>query len=206
VNNKEKMIDHSSWRLLPPTTTLEELTDILQNAGIPLDEYGKGRAKHVANLYEELVGGESRLRVNDLHEISRSVTVVWVDVVCTLENGDVYILREDRQEFHDGRIKKRTLPSSLGEKLKDEEDLDGAAVRALQEELGVNEVENLYAVGSKDEQRLSDTYPGLANHYSTHSYVAVIPATSFQPKGYVEYQAEKNNFYVWELLHSANND
>jgi len=57
--------------------------------------------------------------------------VLWVDVINIRPNGDIYLLKEDRQEFH-GRLKpkRRKLQSSIGEKLKPGED-PAAAVKSF---------------------------------------------------------------------------
>ena len=194
---------NEEWKPIDPSISLDELIGILTKANVPLDQYGKGAAKKVDNLHKELTQGESVMRVGSNYELSRDVNLVWVDVICTLSNGDVFILREDRQEFKDGRTRRRSLPSSLGEKMKADEDTSLAAMRALSEEIGVDTVDGLYEIGEESKKFTPDTYPGLESTYKSTSYVALIPEAAYKAEGYVEYQAEKDNFYVWEFLRSA---
>lgn len=201
---KSHEIDPSNsdrWRPIDPSIGYCEFVDILTKARIPLDEYGKGGAKTIQNLHKEVLSGESVMHVNDNYELTRDVKVVWIDVLCTLSNGDVYILREDRQVFKDGRVRKRSTPSSLGEKMQAGEALDTAINRALDEEIGVTKIDSLHKIGEEKEKFTPPTYPGLETTYSSYSYVAVIPESAFATEGYVEHQAEKDNYYVWDLIH-----
>lgn len=194
---------HDGWQPIDPSIGYYEFVDILTRARVPLDDYGKGAAKTIQNLHREVVSGESVMQVNDTYELTRDVNVVWIDVVCSLSNGDVYLLREDRQEFKDGRVRRRSTPSSLGEKMQAGEDLDQAIIRALSEEIGVNAIDGLYKVSESKEKFTPPTFPGLETTYASHSYVAVLPEAAFIAEGYVEHQAEKDNYYVWDLLHRA---
>lgn len=203
---KSHEIDPSNpdrWRTIDPSIGYYEFVDILTKARVPIDEYGTGAAKTIQNLHKELSSGESIMHVNDNHELTRDVNVVWIDVLCTLDNGDVYILREDRQEFKDGRVRKRATPSSLGEKMQAGENLDIAIYRALDEEIGVKTIGSLHKINEEKEKFTPPTYPGLETTYASYSYVAVLPEDAFVAEGYVEHQAEKDNYYVWDLLHSV---
>lgn len=195
--------NNDQWCPISPSIPLDDFIDLLTKAGIPLDEFGKGAAKSIENLHKELSTGESVMSVNDSYEITRDVNVVWIDVLSTLSNGDVYILREDRQEFKDGRVRKRSTPSSLGEKMQAGEDLDTAIPRALSEEIGVNTIDALYKIGEEKKKFTPPTYPGLETTYASYTYVAVIPESAYLVDGYVEHQTEKDNYYVWDLLHRA---
>ncbi len=182
--------------------TLEELLQKLVHAGIPVEQYGTGVAKTVPHLLAEIHEGESLMSVNDKGEIFRDVNVVWADVICTVADGTTYVLKEDRQEFKDGRVKRRNLNSSLGEKLKPGEIPDEAVNRAIEEELGITEpLEGVYYLGYQESVVTPDTYPGLESSYQFHKYATIIPETSFKPEGYVEYQQDKTNYYVWEVAH-----
>lgn len=199
---KSHEVTSDGWRPIDPSIGYRELVDILTKARVPIEEYGQGGAKTIQNLHKELMSGESVMRVSDKYELTRDVNVVWIDVVCSLSNGDVYLLREDRQEFKDGRIRRRSTPSSLGEKMQPGEDLDQAIMRALSEEIGVDAIETLHKVGESEEKFTPPTFPGLETTYTSYSYVAVLPEAAFVADGYVEHQAEKDNYYVWDLIHS----
>lgn len=122
-------------------------------------------------------------------------------MLCELSDGSVYHLREDRQEFKDGRTKRRQLDSSIGEKLKPSENTEVAVQRALSEELGVNNSQSLYSIGYSERTFMPDAFPGIEGTYKMHKYVSMIPETAFIAEGYVEYQTDKTNYYTWDRIH-----
>jgi hypothetical protein len=200
-HNPERFTDQ--WREIPRDTDIATLTDKLTAASIPLHEWAQGSAKTLAHLLKEVNEGESQLSIGSNGEMRRQVTVVGMDVLHTDAQGNVYILREDRQEFADGRTRQRNLLNSLGEKMQTGEDPVAAAERALLEELGIREVTGLYHLGDEETTHSPSSYPGLQSHYKTHGFAAVIPAESFVADGYIEEQADKTNYYVWDLLHAG---
>lgn len=185
---------------LERTIEVEQLLKVLLNAGVPVEEFGTGVAKTVHHLLAEVQDGESIIKVMPNGEILRELSVVWVDVSYVHPSGDTYRLREDRQEFKDGRVKRRILQSSLGEKLKPEENPEVAVFRALEEELGVTDVEGVEYVDSEEKTLIPDTYPGVTSSYKFYKYATTIGDAAFKPEGYIEEQSDKTNYYVWELL------
>lgn len=180
----------------------DTLLQILVDAKIPVDQFGTGGAKTVQHLLNEVADGESVLSVDAKGKLHRELSVLWVDVISTHANGDVYALKEDRQIFNDGREKRRQLNSSIGEKLKPGEEPVQAVTRALAEELGIQEKEttSVHYLGEEQKVHTPDTYPGLESSYYFYKYATVIAEEAFKPEGYVEYQADKTNYYVWELI------
>lgn len=183
--------------------TVEALADLLVAAGVDLSTWGTGSAKTVAQLLNEMRTGESQVTFHPETGVQRAVRVAWVDVIYLDGQGNIYQLVEDRQEYRDGRLRKRQLPSSLGEKFKPGENPDDAAARALQEELGVTTFKSLHAVGQEQELFTPDSYPGLATNYETYSFVAVLDDQGFKADGYIEPQADKVNYYIWEQIREA---
>lgn len=183
---------------------IDTLIERLVSAGLPLDRYGVDGAKTVYHLLDEVQQGESKMSYDSNGNVYREVKVLWLDVFCSLENGQLYRLKEDRQVFKDGRVnpvKRRNLKSSLGEKLKPDEDPEDSISRALSEELGLSEEPTgLYFLETEESTFTPDTYPGLESTYSNYKYVATIPTSSFRPEGYVEDQPDKTNYYIWERL------
>lgn len=188
-------------RILPQDITLEELLEKLVAARVPVETYGQGIAKTVEHLLAEINEGEAKLSVDGEGNLQRLLDVLAIDVYCALSNGDIYVLKEDRQIFRDGRSKRRILDSSIGEKLEQGEEGLQAARRALQEELGIWEVEALHQGGLEEKTRHSSAFPGLKTTYRMQRFVAIIPEQAFDSQGYVEQQTDKTNYYVWELLH-----
>lgn len=185
---------------------LGQLESLLLDHGIPLELWGKGQAKTVASLKKEIEKAESSMWVDDDGNLHRDVRVLWVDVIHQALDGSVYVLREDRQEFKDGRKRERTLPGSLGEKLELHEDPHDAVARALLEEIGVDEFAAHYVIGEDESIHAPPTYPGLVSKYSTYSHVVTIDQARFNPDGYVEYQDDKTNYYVWDKLTKVKDD
>ncbi len=181
--------------------SIDELIEKLVAGNIPVEAYGTGVAKTIPHLLTEIRDGESLMSIDASGNVHREVHALWIDVVCELENGDAYTLKEDRQEFKDGRTKRRTLHSSLGEKLKPGEDPEKAVSRAIQEELGIEaEPRGLYYLGEERTLYTPDTYPGLETSYQFYKYVTMLDESSFNTDGYIEYQADKTNYYVWEQI------
>ena len=205
MNSPELRTDQ--WRPIPQDVTEQELASVLMAAGIPIQDWAQGSAKTVEHLRVEIEEGESQIDVGINGEIRRRVSVIWVDVLYPADNGDVYILREDRQVYKDGRVRRRQLSTSLGEKMKPNEEPTAAVERALHEELGVTATAGLYTLGAgKKTAHTPDSYPGLKSHFKTYLYAAVISTEAFVAEGYVEEQADKTNYYVWELNNAnANN-
>jgi hypothetical protein len=185
--------------------SIRTLTDQLIGAGIDISLWGAGGAKTVAHLHQEIEEGESQMTFSP-EGVTRSVRVAWVDVLYLDTQGDIYCLVEDRQEYNDGRTRTRSLSTSLGEKLKPHESAPEGALRAIEEELGIKTVQSLHALGSESTTHTPDSYPGLESQYETHAFAAVIDEASYDPSGYIEIQADKTNYYVWEKIHSSKRD
>jgi hypothetical protein len=180
--------------------TFDKLLDLLLASGIPVDQWGVGAAKTVGHLLSEITEGESLVYIDASGRLRREVNVLWIDVFHETIEGDLHYLVEDRQEFKDGRIKRRTMDSSLGEKMKPTEDSEEAAVRALAEEIGVTDIASLYYFDTTQKSMIPDTYPGFESDYLMHKYVSTLSEKDFVPEGYVEEQPDKTNYYVWQQI------
>lgn len=203
MTNPETTPELEQRQVLPASANFDQLLEKLVEGKIPVETYGTGNAKTVNHLLSEVNEGEAIITIDNQGNVYREVNVLWVDVLCELSNGDVYYLREDRQEFKDGRTKRRALEFSIGEKLKPSEEPADAVRRALNEELGLTEFDRLHKVGYDEKTFVPDTFPGIESTYKMHKYVSAIPESGYKPEGYVEYQADKTNFYNWELMHSS---
>jgi hypothetical protein len=187
----------------PEQMTADDLQTRLINAGIDIAMWGSGGAKTVSHLLAEIIEGESEVSFDAQGRVERSVRVAWVDVLFFDNQGNALQLVEDRQEYHDGRVRKRQLESSLGEKFKPSETPEEAAMRALSEELGVDSFKSLNAIGHEQTTHTPDSYPGLKSSYDTYSFVAVLDESSYHPEGYIEHQADKTNYYTWAMIRPA---
>lgn len=174
------------------------LRAVLQTAGVPYDTWGQGVAKTTEHLLDEVRSGETRLSWGPDGELVRTVSVVWVDVFGHDNQGRRWHLREDRQVFRDGRERRRQLQTSLGEKMLPDEDIIAATQRALVEELGVVGTSAVEYLGSEQTVHTPISYPGLESRYDTHVVRIEITSDQFRADGYVEHQADKSTFFVWE--------
>lgn len=136
----------------------------LRAHGLPLDAWGRGRAKRVADLWAECAAGETTLHDDPLQ---RRVGVVQVFI---RRGGRLLI--EVEQEMTDGRRRARLLPPS--EKLKGEESPLAAAARCLTEELGLAGPDVKLRESGQPARRVVDSpsYPGLPTCYLIYTVEA----------------------------------
>ena len=163
-----------------------ELSDSLD-----LSLFGIGSAKTFQELEAEIAAGES--------------TIVWegdrpirqVQIACVqVRSPDGRTLIEDRQEFTDGRVRRRGL-EGVSEKLQTGETPMDAAQRALMEELGIQAVLIIEPMGETVEERFSPSYPGLLSRYWKYRFCTVLPQECYRDT-YVEEQASKKTFFTWK--------
>lgn len=182
---------------VPHFQTKKELEAYIKGFGIPVERWGRGSAKTVGHLLRELTSGEAALS-EEGRTLCRKTEYVAITLTYEDENGEVYELREDRQEFADGRIRRRKFEgSSLYEKIKSDEQPESAAGRAIREELGVGGDVNVGAIGKSEGMRESASYPGLRTRYVRHNFAASMRADQFIPEGYIERQSDKTTFFLW---------
>ncbi len=172
---------------------MEELKALLLKHGINLSDFGKGKAKTLEHLLTEVQDGEAQLIERD-GELIRHLEVLNIDVIS--EVGGIRWLVEDRQEFADGRRRKRDLPASVSEKLHAGEEPLNAVTRALKEELGISKFKISSPFSRKVESLESPSFPGLMSEYVLHKVDVLIDPTEHKPT-YEERQADKTTFFVW---------
>ena len=171
----------------------------LNKFSIPIDNWGTGKSKTIEHLFDELKNEECFLTEID-GTLVRSIEFVGVKIYHN-ENNERWILKEDRQEFNDGRIRRRNMPSSVSEKMKFGEDILKSAIRGIKEELGVDISTNQL---SKRKDLFYDggsvSYPGLKTKYKGHQFICELQSHQFDPSGYVEVQRDKKTYFVWHKL------
>jgi len=178
---------------------LDSLNNYLNQFSIPIDNWGNGKSKTVKHLLDELENKECGLSEVDAGLI-RSIEFVGIKVFYDSKDGRYY-LKEDRQEFNDGRIRRRNMPSSVSEKMKFGEDPLVASIRGIKEELGLDikstqlsKRRDLFYNGG------SLSYPGLTTKYKGHQYICNLESHQFDTNGYIEIQKDKKTFFIWEKL------
>ncbi len=173
-----------------------KLLTLLQAHGIPLGEWGVGEAKTLSHLLSETQSGEAAVFEED-GGLIRSTQVAALLVYCA-DGNHVSVLREDRQVFKDGREKRRSLETSIGEKVKPGETPMEAAYRALREELKITDRLELVTKPSVVKGPVpSQSFPGLMTRHVIHVFEVFLPKHLYKPEGYVEEQEDKTNYYVW---------
>jgi ADP-ribose pyrophosphatase YjhB (NUDIX family) len=173
----------------------DELIKILEENRIPIAMWGRGKAKTVEHLFEEVEAGETELDLSS-GKLVRKVKVVALDVFYT--HGDkTLVLVEDKQVFVDGRVRTRKMDSSLGEKMMPGEDPMAAARRAMAEELGIGSTEPVYQKTVTRGPEESPSYPGLLSLYVFLFHSVVLTDGTFRPEGYTEKAKDKTTYFVW---------
>jgi len=177
-----------------------ELEAALVAAGIDVSAWGRGAAKGVDDLFEELEREETILQFGSIG-VRRWLNVVKVRI--TPPDRPERQLVEARQIFPDGRERARGLP--LSEKMFAREDPLAAARRGVSEELGAAihqgarvDVDERSLVQWR-ETRESASYPSLVSHYNLHEYgatVAGLPAHRFSTIEFGHSRLGK-----WQLAH-----
>jgi hypothetical protein len=178
---------------------LDKLKQKLNKYSIPIESWGTGKSKTINHLLDELENDECGLTETD-GNIIREIEFVGIKIFYNSKD-ERWVLKEDRQEFNDGRIRRRNMPSSVSEKMKFAEDPLNAAIRGIKEELGLNikstqlsKRRDLYYNGG------SLSYPGLQTKYKGHQYICELEPQQFDTNGYIEIQKDKKTFFVWEKI------
>jgi hypothetical protein len=144
-----------------------DLQQWLNANGVDTSLWGEGNAKTVDNLWDEWVSGEITLGERPL---LRQVNVVQI----LIRRGKQMLL-EAEQELDDGQRRFRNQPPS--EKMKPGESYTAAAMRCLQEELGLFANNVTFLTDAYEQmQRVSDSlsYPGLKTQYTFHMIEAQV--------------------------------
>lgn len=179
--------------------SLDELRNKLSEHGVPVESWGTGNAKTLNHLYDEIKGKECSLS-DEGEYLVRYIEFVGIKVYYQ-ENDALYSLKEDRQEFNDGRVRKRSMPSSVSEKMKSGEDPLVSAIRGVEEELGVK-IQSSQLSKRRDIKYNggSLSYPGLSTKYKGHQFSCYLNKEQFDINGYIEIQKDKKTFFVWEKI------
>ena len=178
---------------------LDNLKELLNSYNIPIDLWGTGKSKTINNLLNELENNECSLEEKN-DKITRYIEFVGIKIYYT-KDDERFILKEDRQEFNDGRVRRRDMPSSVSEKMVFGEDPIVASIRGIREELGVKiEAHQLTKHSGLNYNGGSLSYPGLDTKYKGHKFICNLIGDQFNPSGYVEIQKDKKTFFIWEKL------
>jgi hypothetical protein len=156
--------------------SLQQLRVWLAGKRIPTDLWGKGRMKRVEDLWSELGAGESVLtdcpperQVSCVSLVIRRGAKQLMEVGQVLANGEI-----------------RPRHQSPAEKMLPGEDVEAAAFRCVEEELGVPRESCRVVPGTYTKKvnkgKSSPSYPGLKTRYVVHEIemeVPGLPRTAF---------------------------
>ncbi|MDJ0752432.1 MAG: hypothetical protein QNJ45_02860 [Ardenticatenaceae bacterium] len=193
---KTRKDHHKSNHFVFPKTK-QQLSQLLWSQGIDLTLWGKGAAKSVHNLWQELQTGDSRIQVYPLRR--------QVEVSSVIIRSGNHILIELEQTMNDNRVRQRHWPPS--EKIQRNENPRHAAVRCLCEELGLSS--DQFEISTAEpiigvEERKSASYPGLTSFYKFYLFEATIqdlPATPFQTDEVLNDRSDPIKTHLWSWKH-----
>lgn len=162
---------------------------------LPLGLYGKGKAKEFDDLLKEIESGDCQILWEENKPI-RVVEVISIEVFshCGQE------LVEDRQQFKDGRIRRREMKGISEKKLLDESPIEGA-YRAMLEELNLKSRDFVLSFAGEAEEKVeSPSYPGLFSYYKIFRFRADISQSAYCPTGYQEAGDKKTTYFIWKKI------
>lgn len=162
--------------------SLGHMLSVLSSHGIAAREWGRDGKRSAYDLYREITDGESVLYLDDefrLRKYSRAVKMNVVD-----HTGTYRLYEAERLDPATGMTKvPRPLKYSLGEKIKEwkGEQPETAALRALQEELGIEEPLELHSLGRTVWGEREDfDFPGLIMVSDTNYFEAQISESDYR--------------------------
>lgn len=177
----------------------QKLLQRLDEHKVPHKDWGQGETKTLDDLLTEIRTGECILVDYFDGRFLRFASVVMVTIYFK-QDGKTLKLVEDRQVFKNGQVRRRSIGTSLSEKVSPNESLEQAMIRGFKEELGITE--HLHLVQKEttlDKLVTSVSYPGLHCMYSFTTFEDILlPPHLFKADGYVEEQQDKKTFFLWK--------
>lgn len=182
-----------------------ELEHILRQYGVDTTMWRtRLGVKTVTHLWKEVFDRECTLvfrKKCGKVRLVRMVNRVYLNIFCR-HQGKLLYVRETKQVFADGGRRYRTALSrpSVGEKIKPDESLSEAFIRAMKEELSLS---GGYVVASRKKvsvkEKKSKSYPGLASHLTTYSFYVELSPKQYR-KQYLEKQLDKTTLFGWRVV------
>lgn len=177
--------------------TIEQLKNYLIEFSTPISHWGTGKSKTIEDLFDEIRNKECHIEKSE-NVVIRLIEFVGIKVYHKDEDGNLYVLKEDRQEFNDGRVRRRNMPTSVAEKMIFGESPTVAAIRGLKEELSISvSASQLIKHKELKYDGSSMSYPGLKTKYKGHQFTCFLEKSQFNPLGYIEIQKNKKTYFKW---------
>ena len=154
---------------------------------IDISSWWKAPHKSVRHLLDEINKEETSLMCSQ-DDVSRCVYVSTGDVYYRDLNNQLYLLKEEKQVFPEGEVKKRDLNSSISEKSSKNEDDKEGIIRALDKELWItNEnIKSILDMWIEEKSRESQAYPGLLTKYILAKFLILLDWEIDIKKGFKE--------------------
>lgn len=157
---------------IPPMKGLGQLEECLKNHDVPIELFGKGKAKTLLELWEEYLTNKLVFQRNESGKLQRRVKVLKVRVVSECPALGDRTLVEIGQQLP-GRHREDFDPPKLPAKIMyAQESIKSGITRCVKEELKVDEMFikvalslNLKDVKNWEESLISKGYPGLLTVY-----------------------------------------
>jgi hypothetical protein len=145
----------------------------LQRWGIPVEDYGMGNAKHVRDLWTEVILGDSKLEIQSLNGgcsiLLRRVVVVVIELCAEVNGKKIFLILKDMMTQSGSN--RKDLNRRITRKMFADEDENSAIFRCVHQNLNIREktCQQLFEAESKrwvEEAKCSDGFPGLTTRYS----------------------------------------
>ena len=177
--------------------SIEELSNKVKEYSVPIDSWGTGESKAIEHLLDELKNEECGIEDKGGYLV-RSIEFVGIRIFYKDKDNVKWELKEDKQEFRDGRTRRRNMQSSVSVKMKFGEDPIYSAVRGIKEELNVDvETHQLRKMRDIGYNGGSQSYPGLRTKYKGYQFTCFFNDEQYDPIGYIEVQKDKSTFFKW---------
>jgi hypothetical protein len=173
--------------------SLADLERLLVANGIDVGGWGQGNRNSVANLWREIQDGESVLDDNPLRR-----TIHFVQVLIWREGR---ILIETEQALANGASRARNRP--LSEKMQPGESVEMAALRGIEQELGLTAEQVTLLPSDRQPQIIehpSPSYPGLITYYNIYTMEAAVsglPSSDFSSDEQSPTDPVRRHYWRW---------
>lgn len=168
---------------------IKELIELLSCFNISVDRFGKGKAKRLEDLLNELKNGDCELMISK-NGIYRKTSVIRAQAVY----GNL-TLQETHQVFDGGRRRSRGN-FHISQKIHIDEDVQDALKRAFAQELGIKSTLDLLAENNpKTEVVDSPSYSPLPTKFFFYDFTATLT----KEQGYVEFEEDTGitTYFKW---------
>jgi hypothetical protein len=163
-----------------PALSKSQFKEFLKHFGVPIENYGTGKAKHLSDLWAEVAMGTSKLELESLsggeqrggeQRLVRSSAVAVAEVVTEVQGADQFLLL--KSSFTDSGALRRDLDIMATSKMCADEEVETAIWRCLSENFDLPEdtckaSHAIESIRTIDKVQTSEGFPGLLTRYTLH--------------------------------------